>query len=223
MSTAEAVRAHHAGMNRRFDPQLPDAVVFAHSVEDVQTVVRLCARITCRSCPTATVRLSKVICSQCKVAVSLDLSGMNRVLSVNAEDLTATVEAGVSRKQLNETLRDTGLFFPVDPGADASIGGMTATRASGTNAVRYGTMRENVLGLSVVRADGCLIKDRHAGAQVRGGIRFDASVHRLGRHAGRDRRHHRAALSATRGDRGGRVHVCVDGARRCAPSSKRSS
>ncbi|GLU30691.1 FAD-linked oxidase C-terminal domain-containing protein [Trinickia caryophylli] len=158
VSTSEAVRTHHGRDESPFDPQLPDAVVFATSTDEVRTVVELCARHRTPVIPYGNGSSLEGHLLAVEGGVSIDLSGMNRVLSIDAEDLTATVEAGVSRKALNEALRDTGLFFPIDPGADASLGGMSATRASGTNAVRYGTMRENVLGLTVVLADGRVIK-----------------------------------------------------------------
>ncbi|MFC5430051.1 FAD-binding oxidoreductase [Paraburkholderia denitrificans] len=157
-STSEAVRVHHGRDESRYDPQLPDAVVFASSTEDVLAAVKLCAQYGAPIIPYGSGSSLEGHLLAVEGGVSIDLSGMNRVLSINAEDLTATVEPGISRKQLNESLRDTGLFFPIDPGADASIGGMSATRASGTNAVRYGTMRENVLGLTAVLADGRVIK-----------------------------------------------------------------
>ncbi|WP_118183511.1 FAD-binding oxidoreductase [Paraburkholderia phosphatilytica] len=164
VSTSEAVRAHHGRDESPFDPQLPDAVVFAQSTDDVCTAVALCAEHDVPVIPYGNGSSLEGHLLAIQGGVSIDLSAMNRVLSVNAEDLTVTVEPGISRKQLNEALRDTGLFFPIDPGADASIGGMTATRASGTNAVRYGTMRENVLGLTAVLADGRVI---HTGSRAR--------------------------------------------------------
>lgn len=158
VSTSEAVRAHHGRDESPFDPQLPDVVVFAHCADDVRQVVSLCAPYSVPLIPYGAGSSLEGHLLAVRGGVSLDVSEMNRVLSINAEDLTVTVEPGITRKALNEALRDTGLFFPIDPGADASIGGMTATRASGTNAVRYGTMRENVLGLTAVLADGRVVK-----------------------------------------------------------------
>ncbi|KVE29889.1 2-hydroxy-acid oxidase [Burkholderia singularis] len=158
MSTGAAVRAQHGRDESPFDPQWPDAVVFAQTLDDVRDAVLLCARHDVPLIPYGAGSSLEGHLLAVRGGVSVDLSGMNRVLSIDAEDLTATVEPGVTRHALNAALRDTGLFFPIDPGADASLGGMTATRASGTNAVRYGTMRENVLGLSAVLADGRVVK-----------------------------------------------------------------
>jgi D-lactate dehydrogenase (cytochrome) len=158
LSTAAAVREHHGRDESPYAPMLPDAVVFAESADDVVALVNLCAEHRVPLIPYGVGSSLEGHLLAVQGGISLDLSRMNRVLAINAEDLTVTVQPGVTRKQLNEALRATGLFFPIDPGADASIGGMTATRASGTNAVRYGTMRENVLGLSVVTAEGKLLR-----------------------------------------------------------------
>jgi D-lactate dehydrogenase (cytochrome) len=157
LSTAQAVREQHGRDESPYPPLAPDAVVFAESNDDAIALVQLCNQHRVPLIPYGVGSSIEGHLLAVQGGVSLDLSRMNRMLAVNAEDLTVTVQAGVTRKQLNLAIKDTGLFFPIDPGADASLGGMTATRASGTNAVRYGTMRENVLGLKVVTAEGKLI------------------------------------------------------------------
>jgi D-lactate dehydrogenase (cytochrome) len=158
LSTAPAVREQH-GKDQTWAPGAPpDAVAFVHSTEEVQRIVSICARHETPVIAYGTGTSLEGHFTAPFGGISVDLSAMNEVLEVNAEDLDARVQAGVTRKALNTHLRDKGLFFPIDPGADASIGGMAATRASGTNAVRYGTMRENVLNLTAVMANGALVK-----------------------------------------------------------------
>jgi D-lactate dehydrogenase (cytochrome) len=158
LSTSTGVRDHHGKDESWHHPHRPDAVVFPNTTEEVAQIVRICAshRTPVVAYGTGTSLEGNVIPHEGGVVV--DLMNLNQVLQVNVEDLDVTVQARVTRKQLNEYVRDQGLFFPIDPGADASLGGMAATRASGTNAVRYGTMRENVLALTVVLSDGRIIR-----------------------------------------------------------------
>jgi len=156
--TSAAVREQHANTTTWIENEPPEAVVFPQSAADVQQIVRICARhrVPVIAFGTGT-SLEGHINAPCG-GISIDFRDMNRVLAVNAEDLDCVVEPGITRKALNEFLRDRGLFFPIDPGADASLGGMAATRCSGTNAVRYGTMKDNVLALTAVLANGEIMR-----------------------------------------------------------------
>lgn len=157
-STALAVREQHGRDESTFTVPPPAAVVFAERTQDVADAVALCAQYKVPVIPFGVGSSLEGHLLAVQGGISIDVGRMDKVLSINAEDLTVTVQPGVTRKALNEAVKSEGLFFPIDPGADASLGGMTATRASGTNAVRYGTMRENVLALEVVTAKGEVIR-----------------------------------------------------------------
>ena len=157
-TTNPAIRDHHSKGEAHPDAFPPDAVVFPETTEEVAALVRVCHRHRVPMVPFGAGTSLEGHVAAVAGGVTIDLSRMNRILRIGAEDLDVTVEAGVTRMALNEELKGTGLAFFIDPGADATIGGMASTRASGTTAVRYGTMRENVLGLTVVLADGRIIR-----------------------------------------------------------------
>ena len=158
LQTGEAVRLEHGRSETHFAPMPPDAVAFAESTDEIVFIVKVCGEMGVPIVPFGAGTSVEGNTLAVHGGLSLDLSRMTNIVAVNAEDFDCTVEAGVCREQLNEYLRDQGLFFPIDPGANATIGGMASTRASGTNAVRYGTMREAVLGLTIVTADGRVIR-----------------------------------------------------------------
>jgi D-lactate dehydrogenase (cytochrome) len=158
LKTGNAVREQHGRDESFHQGYPPDCVIAVHSAEEVQQIVRLCAEFKTPVIPWGQGTSLEGQVAALRGGVCIDLSEMNEVICVNAEDMDVVVQSGVTRRQLNEHLRDTGLFFPIDPGADASLGGMASTRASGTNAVRYGTMRESVLNLTAVLANGEIIK-----------------------------------------------------------------
>ncbi|MTI02135.1 FAD-binding oxidoreductase [Roseibium sp. RKSG952] len=158
LQTGAAIREQHGHTTTWIENQSPDAVVFPHSTEEVSEIVKTCAAHKVPVIPFGTGTSLEGHVNAPAGGVSIDLSQMNKVLAVNASDLDCVVQPGVTREDLNTHLRDQGLFFPIDPGANASLGGMAATRASGTNAVRYGTMKDNILSLEAVMPDGQIIR-----------------------------------------------------------------
>ena len=158
VKTGQSIREQHAHTTTMIEPQLPDAVVFADCDADIQAVVDICARYKVPIIPFGVGTSLEGHVNAPDGGISIDMGQMDQILQVNPEDMDCVVQPGVTREQLNEYLRDTGLFLPIDPGANATIGGMTATRASGTNAVRYGTMRENVISVTAITPNGKKIK-----------------------------------------------------------------
>ena len=175
--TGQAIRAQHAHTTTYIPAQLPDGVVFPESPEEVEAIVAIAAEHAVPLIAFGTGSSLEGHINAPHGGISVDMSRMDKVLEVNASDFDCTVQPGITREALNVYLRDTGLFFPIDPGANASIGGMASTRASGTNAVRYGTMKDNVLAVTAVTAAGKEIRTAHR-AKIVGRLRPHPSVRR---------------------------------------------
>lgn len=158
LQTGKSIREQHGHTTTWIQNQMPDAVVFPHSTQEVSEIVKICARHKVPVIPFGTGTSLEGHVNAPAGGISVDLMQMNKILAVHAEDLDCVVQPGVTREDLNTHLRDQGLFFPIDPGANASLGGMASTRASGTNAVRYGTMRDNVIAVEAVMPDGEIIR-----------------------------------------------------------------
>jgi len=199
-TTADAIREHHSHGESYHPAALPDVVCFPQSTEEVSAIVKISAKYGVPMIPFGGGTSMEAQVNAIYGGITLDMRQMNKIVNISVEDLQATVEAGVTRLQLNRALENSGFTFFIDPGADATLAGMASTRASGTTAVRYGTMRENVLALKVVLADGRVIKTGSR-AEVRGGLRSDEAVRRRRGHAWRDDRSDGAAASAA-GSRG---------------------
>ena len=158
MNTSQSMRDLHGQNEAHFDHMPPDGVAFPHSTEEVSDIVKICAKHNCPIIPWGVGTSLEAHALPVRGGITIDMSEMNKVIEILDQDLLAVVQPGLTREELNTDLRATGLFFPVDPGANATIGGMAATRASGTTTVRYGTMRENILAMQVVLADGRIIR-----------------------------------------------------------------
>ncbi|MFW8637271.1 FAD-binding oxidoreductase [Cribrihabitans pelagius] len=172
LQTGQAIREQHGHTTTWIVTQAPDAVVFPSSTEEVSAIVKVCAEHGVPVIPFGTGTSLEGHVNAPAGGICIDLMRMDKIIAVHPEDLDVVVQPGVTREQLNTHLRDQGLFFPIDPGANASLGGMAATRASGTNAVRYGTMKDNVLGLEAVMADGGVIRTAQRARKSAAGYDF---------------------------------------------------
>ena len=200
LNTGAKVREQHGHTVTWLRNQVPDAVVYPVNTGEVAEIVRICAEHGVPVIPYGAGTSLEGQLNAPAGGVSIDMSEMNKILAVHAEDLDVVVQPGVTREQLNSHLRDRGLFFPIDPGANASLGGMVATRASGTNAVRYGTMKDNVLSLEVVLASGEVIRTASRARKSSAG--YDLTRLMVGGrgHAGADHRDHAEIAGHPRGD-----------------------